>query len=137
MKYVASVSIPGYLPEGDTPVFDTPAEAWSYLADERERGEDDTYNPGDAEEYTETVAELRKRAAIARELNDTDGGVIYGDTPGYDGDHDLGLAYVVSAVSDADAAEIDPEYRSDADILREVGMDQEADDLDRELGGKF
>lgn len=41
MGFLATVNVPGYLPEdNDPPVFDTPQEAWQYLADERERGED-------------------------------------------------------------------------------------------------
>lgn len=105
MPYVATINIPGYLPQDDDPpVFDTAQEAWEYLADERERGEDSA-----AEEegpYTETVGILRA-VAVALEAHNvshlsgagitSDGiGTVYGSTPGYDGTHDLGLAYCVT-----------------------------------------
>jgi hypothetical protein len=87
---MATVNVPGYLPmDDDPPVFDTPREAWDYLADERERGED---NADDADHF-DIVATVTAMAMI-------DGpGVVVGPTPGYDGDHDLGLAYCVTAVS--------------------------------------
>jgi hypothetical protein len=106
-KFVASVNIPGYLPESDTPVFDTPAEAWRYLAEERERGEDDAYEPGDPEGFSETVDELKQRAEAVEGSELFGVGTVYGDTPGYDGNYDLGLVYRVSPVSDAEAAEIE------------------------------
>lgn len=105
MGYVATINIPGYLPQDDEPpVFDTPAEAWQYLADERERGEDSAYVEGDSEEYSATYTNLKAIAAhcAAGMPGDThpvnlDGtGTVYGDTPGYDGNHDLGLAYCVT-----------------------------------------
>lgn len=104
-KYVASVNTPGYLPESDALVFDTATEAWSYLADDRREAED-MLADGEGE-YTETVAELDARAAATAESEHLGPGVVYGGSPGYQGKHDLGLAYVVSAVSDADADEIE------------------------------
>lgn len=96
MKYVATINVPGYLPtDDDPPVFDTPAEAWQYLADERRRGEDDS---GDGV-YSETVRELdtlASTAGVTCKCNGCSLGTVYGDTPGYEGDHDLGLAYSVS-----------------------------------------
>jgi hypothetical protein len=90
MPYLATENVPGYLPQDDDPpVFGTPAEAWEYLAGERRRGEDDT--PGDV--YSDTVDELEAAAASLGE------GTVYGATPGYDGDHDLGLAYSVTLVA--------------------------------------
>lgn len=97
MKYVASVNVPGYLPESDSVVFDTPEEAWEYLIGERERDED-TAAPDDV-----TVAQLR----VARSIGAS--GHIYGPTPGSDSPHDLGLAYCVTEISDQEAAEIDAE----------------------------
>ncbi len=105
-KYVASINVPGYLPEGDAVVCDTASGAWSYLADERRRHEEDAYEPGDPESFSETVHQLDARAAAAAG-SDSDqyaDGAIYGDTPGYTGSHDLGLAYCVSVVSDAEGA---------------------------------
>jgi hypothetical protein len=102
MKYVATINTPGYLPEGDAVVFDTAAEAWSYLADELRRTEDDMFEEGDDDAFSETVDELDAKAQAG-----SGEGVVYGDTPGYKGDHDLGKAYCVSLVSDEDAAEIE------------------------------
>jgi hypothetical protein len=97
-RYAATVNVPGYLPMADEPaVFETAADAWRYLADECRRGEDwateiDESDP-DELPYSDTVAELDRLAQVtgANAL-----GTVYGDTPGYDGRHDLGLAYSVS-----------------------------------------
>lgn len=43
MHYHANVHIPGYLPEGDVPRFDTPQEAWRWLCGELERSWDHAY----------------------------------------------------------------------------------------------
>lgn len=108
MTYIAIVNVPGYSPMSDEPAtFDSAQEAWAYLADERERDEDDTLTD-DETPYSETHARL---AYLAHPLHwehehaaswvvnnglDSDGtGVVYSDTPGYTGDHDLGLAYSV------------------------------------------
>ncbi len=41
-SYVATMNVPGYLPEDDDPaVFDDIPSAWAYLAGERERAEND------------------------------------------------------------------------------------------------
>jgi hypothetical protein len=106
-RYVATINVPGYLPMDDEPpVFDTAAEAWSYLASERERDEDDF---ADDSEYSDTVTYLRYSAGNEVQygsphedypLNPDGTGTIYGDTPGYDGSHDLGLAYSVTAVEE-------------------------------------
>lgn len=88
MRFLATISVPGYLPmDDDPPVFDTSGEAWDYLADERVREEEAAYNPGDDEDFSDTIAELAGSVGV---------GTLYGATPGYDGDHDLGLAYSVS-----------------------------------------
>lgn len=106
--YVATINVPGYLPEGEPAEFDTPAEAWDYLAEERERGEDaheDWEGDTGLGEYSSTLSTLRYIASGEHEHGnpheDTptnlDGtGTVYGHTPGYDGEHDLGLAYCVS-----------------------------------------
>lgn len=90
MKYLATVNVPGYSPMAEQPaVFDTTSDAWQYLAEVRENGED----AQDTEEYTATYETLR--------LYDRTGhgpDTVYGDTPGYDGEHDLGLAYSVTQV---------------------------------------
>lgn len=98
MRYVAYISVPGYMPiDDDPPVFDEAAAAWSYLADERKREEDDVSGDG----YSETVAELELQAARGESAT---AGTVYGPTPGRDVDdsHDLGLAYSVDAVEVSD-----------------------------------
>lgn len=100
--YVATINVPGYLPmDDDPPTFETAAEAWWYLYHERVESERDascdlcddtmTHGPfGDCDDDSETGRELGQAARRA-EI-----GTIYGPTPGYRGDHDLGLAYSVS-----------------------------------------
>jgi hypothetical protein len=92
--YVATINTPGYLPmDDDPPTFDTTFDAWSYLREERIRAEDDVVESED-EPYTDTVENLRL-AAVNNEI-----GTVYGPTPGYEGDHDLGLAYTVQEVEE-------------------------------------
>jgi hypothetical protein len=107
MGFLATVNMPGYLPmDDDPPVFETAAEAWAWLADQRERDEDSAADD-DTGEYSETLGSLRYAAGTEVQYGNPhedwpmspDGtGVIYGATPGYDGTHDLGLAYHVSWV---------------------------------------
>ena len=112
-KYVATVNVPGYLPmDDDPPVFDTAAEAWAYLAAERERHEDDLGTWDEPlGEYSDTLMYLRYSAGSEVTYGsphedyplDPDGtGTIYGPTPGYDGSHDLGLAYSVTLIEDTE-----------------------------------
>jgi hypothetical protein len=91
MMFVATINVPGYLPMDDEPpMFETAAEAWQYLADERDYGEDQA-------EFTE--ADPTRVGDVAADLRKMDGtGTVYGFTPGYEGEHDLGLAYSVTAV---------------------------------------
>lgn len=93
MGYVATVNVPGYLPMDDEPhVFDNPKDAWEYLADERERGFDgieDKLNDEDLWHYL---------VAQAQEPTGDGTGSAHGSTPGYEGDHDLGLVYSVNLV---------------------------------------
>jgi hypothetical protein len=95
MAYVATINVPGYLPmDDDPPVFDTAREAWQYLLGEVERGWD--YSDGsDAQEgaYLETHTQFHAQ-------DQTREGTVYGPTPGYDGTHDLGLAYSVTLTDD-------------------------------------
>jgi len=84
----AVINTPGYLPMADDTIeFDTAAEAWSYLADERRDHEE---NASDDEQYTDTVTQLSDYATTGHGSD-----VVYGSTPGYDGSHDLGVAYSV------------------------------------------
>lgn len=91
MPYTVIMNTPGYLPwdDDEPPVFDTAREAWSYLAEQRRSQEDDST---DSDTYSDTVDTLEMRA-----VNGGDG-TVYGSTPGYDGDHDLGVAYSVTEV---------------------------------------
>lgn len=117
MTYVTTINIPGYMPIDDYPaIFDTPAEAWWYLYHERCDSERDnvcdlcgdtlTHGPmGDCDDDSDTGRELAKYARWAASglVADFEAvGTVYGPTPGYRGDHDLGLAYSVS-VSEEEA----------------------------------
>lgn len=88
--FIAIINVPGYLPMDDEPpIFDTAAEAWEYLWTERL----DNWSNYDYADYMSD-------AALA-DMEHKDGiGTVYGNTPGYDGDHDLGLAYSVSVAED-------------------------------------
>ena len=98
--YVATINTPGYLPMDDEPpAFDTAHEAWVYLAAEREREEDGADENG-LSPYSETADLLAQQAEVTKliTVSDYGHGTIYGGTPGYDGDHDLGQAYTVRRV---------------------------------------
>lgn len=115
MRYVAIVNTPGYLPEGTEPppTFATAAEAWWYLYHERVNHEQDnecdlchdtmSHGPsGDCDEDSDTGRELGRRARWAGRGLVTGSeacGTVNGPTPGYRGDHDLGLVYQVAEVS--------------------------------------
>lgn len=90
--YVATVNVPGYLPENDDPpTFDSPREAWQYLVGEVDRWWDSF--PED-----EAGACIEAHTAM-HNLDQSQTGTVYvAATPGYWGDHDLGLAYSVSEV---------------------------------------
>lgn len=89
-QYAAVINTPGYMPWADEPaVFDSIREAWAYLKDEYERmcdGLEERDNPGD---YDAVIAGFDSR------WNYDETGHLYAHTPGYDGDHDLGLAFQV------------------------------------------
>jgi hypothetical protein len=93
MRYLATMNTPGYLPWSDDPppVFGTPTEAWKYLAEEWERAWD-AVGPDDPDEESD-YDELSAYA-------DSDHGpdTLILPTPGYDGQHDLGVAYSVFQV---------------------------------------
>lgn len=92
--FVATINTPGYLPDdaGELPEFDTAREAWEYLMGERARHLDEMESSGLA---FHDATWLKLRAAS---LDGTSIGTVYGDTPGYDGNHDLGLAYSVDTI---------------------------------------
>jgi hypothetical protein len=101
LRYVATMATPSYLPWSDDlpPSFLVASDAWAYLADERRRQEDrateiDESGP-DELSYSDTVSELDK---LASATGADVAGTVYGDTPGYDGSHDLGIVYSVDAL---------------------------------------
>lgn len=102
MKYLATINVPGYLPmDDDPPTFDTAREAWTYLADERWEAEDSAFQPGEDAGFSATVNMLESLGDGTLSLDEVgvDGtGSVGGVTPGYTGDHDLGLIYTVSLV---------------------------------------
>lgn len=115
MAFVATINTPGYLPwDDDPPVFDTAQEAWWHLYHERCRQELDaacdlcddtmTHGPyGDCDDDSETGQALARRASDGWLVCDFERvGTVYGPTPGYRGDHDLGLAYSVTEVEEED-----------------------------------
>lgn len=101
--YVALTNVPGYLPMDDQPpMFDgenAVRDAWDYLATERMNAEDDTEHDG----YSATKNTLDMLAAGElwedSGLDDDGTGTVTGGTPGYDGDHDQGIAYTVQTVA--------------------------------------
>ena len=106
-RYVATINTPGYLPmDDDPPVFDCIADAWEYLADERRRAEEDlacdetceegpTCQWGYTHDLSDTYTTLLEQAKLATL------GTEYGDTPGYHGSHDLGMAYSVDVAEES------------------------------------
>lgn len=110
-QYVATINTSGYLPwDDDPPTFDTPREAWDYLAGERRELEDRAIEMSEGEDpggYSSTVNVLETLAegymsAYENAGMDPDEGTgsIGADDPTYDGDHPLGLVYSVSEVED-------------------------------------
>jgi hypothetical protein len=96
--YVANIHVPGYLPEGDMPTFETAAEAWRYLADEMERGElshapDDWSDLEGPQSCTSTYLEVQRMEREDRV------GAVHGPSylapPDEDTSTDLGLVYEV------------------------------------------
>lgn len=81
--YVAIINTPGHLPlDEDPPTFDTARDAWHHLWDEHAEAWDGDIPLHDSH----TFANLSHLGCA---------GSIILATPGYTGDHDLGLAYSV------------------------------------------
>ncbi len=88
--YTAIINTPGYLSEQDeVPTFDTAAEAWEYLAEERRQLEDgwDAYED---QPYSRTYGDL-----IANARNGWGEDTVYGPSVEDPSPWDLGLAYTV------------------------------------------
>jgi hypothetical protein len=95
--YLATINTPGYLPQDDDRhVFTDPREAWAYLISERNRSLNDLDDMGP--NYDHTTALMSSCIGGPR----GDVATVYGPTPGYDGAHDLGIAYTVSLWAHAD-----------------------------------
>lgn len=116
IRYAATVNVPGYLPmDDDPPRFETARAAWQYHSDELERT-GDAWVPDDPDDPDGPASKSQAALCIEHNAEDRPGpwvcangaehrpdsvGTVYGSTPDYDGDHDLGLAYCVTEV-DAD-----------------------------------
>lgn len=114
VKFTAIVNTPGYLPEGDDypPVFDSARAAWYYLYHERNREEEDYPCPLCRDESTHGVFgdcddDSEEARALAEMARVDEPGSVHLSTPGYDGGHDLGRAYSVQQITEAEAAEIE------------------------------
>lgn len=104
--YVATVNVPGYLPVEDEPAtFDTAREAWAYLASERVQSEQEFADLDAQGGFTATANILGRLGEgefdlvcdeYAPSMHFEGVGAVFGNTPGYDGEHDLGFAYCVS-----------------------------------------
>ncbi len=94
--YVATVNVPGYLPmDDDPPVFDTAREAWDYLAEEAQRDGEFAWLPDDGDDPDGPASLAPWVLELERMGREDRSGSVWGPTPGYGGDHDLGLAYSV------------------------------------------
>lgn len=107
--YTALIHRPGCLPDTaePPPEFDTPAEAWHYLAEQRATEED--HDPAEAsdtaraadQESSSTYQQLMHCANRPTPTAGWDGtGTIHGPTPGADTLGDLGWCYTVEAITE-------------------------------------
>jgi hypothetical protein len=91
--WLAIINVPGYVPTQEPAEFDSPREAWEYLVEERRRQEQEDYAD---EKFSDVVEKLNLQA----EAEVPTVGVVYGETPGYDGNHDQGLVYTVTVAEE-------------------------------------
>lgn len=102
MPYVATVNIPGYLPQNDEPpVYDTIVEAWVGHADDREN---------DEAESACTYGTCGKAVQMLRSMDRCGSVHLHSPRPDDDGSreawrHDLGLSYSVDYVAEWPAAD--------------------------------
>ena len=96
----ANVHVPGYLPAGDVPLFDTAEEAWSYLVGELERGWD---GEGAASESLGEGLEIDGRYlephTAMHNMDQSQPGSVHLDGPS---DTHLGWMYEVTACTETD-----------------------------------
>src|SRR5688500_5165288 len=89
-RYLATMNTPGFLPwDDDRHLFDTAAGAWEYLIGRR----NEAWNADDEAQGPDWAMHNMGGMAIGERC-----GTVYGSTPGYDGSHDLGIAYTVTKV---------------------------------------
>lgn len=85
--YVAIINVPGYLPEEEPPTFTSARQAWEYLLTDRNRFEDEWFDPDvDEPKYSVTSDQIHtmyERAAWERmATEDWDGtGSVTGPDP--------------------------------------------------------
>ncbi|GIL25480.1 hypothetical protein [Actinocatenispora comari] len=105
--YTALIHRPGCLPDTTEPPpeFDTPAEAWHYIAEQRAAEDRDLAEPCDTAcgadtEHSSTYQQLAHCANRPAPTAGWDGtGTIHGPTPGADTLGDVGWCYTVEAVT--------------------------------------
>lgn len=97
IHFHATITRPGCLPDTEPAVFETCPEAWAYLVSEVDLSWDE--NP---EDPSGGCADAHSQM---HGLDQSRPGAVYAATPGYDGQHDLGVVYEVSTCAEAECAE--------------------------------
>lgn len=93
MGYMATRNVPGYMPmDDDPPIFESAREAWQHHVEEVERDWDDY--PDD-----ENGACIEAHTTL-HNIDQSREGAFHAPTPGYEGEHDLGVAYSVTYVEE-------------------------------------
>lgn len=110
-QYAATYYTPGYLPDGvePAPLFSSATDAWLHLAELRGMA---LVEDGQDPEKDYTVKRLRGLARDAVNHPLMSAGAIGGTTPGYDGDHDLGVMYSVEALDVTYAWRVSEEHET-------------------------
>lgn len=90
IQFTTIINTPGYLPWAESnEEFDTCSQAWEYLIQVRTDQLDDPMPDEDHDKPDSALEEMIEHA------NEGSLGSVWGRTPGYNGDHDLGIAYSV------------------------------------------
>lgn len=88
MTYIASVTVPGYMPETESPEFETISEAWNYLYEFRLMDQEALLEAG-----KDVEADVLEQIREARESGLHIGSVFANNYSG--AEHDLGAVYSV------------------------------------------